>query len=111
LYCYQAAWCSVGLGREIVKYFRQKGFRLGDLKFMQGLRDHFKEQGINLKDLLSSTCLEKYTHPGPAGTMVWEDLTVVQTGWVTLKESKPVDSKPGTIPGDLHPSLREHHLW
>lgn len=78
---------------------------------MQALRDHFKEQGINLKGLLSSTCLEKHTHPEPADTMVWEGLTAVQTGWVTTKESKPVDSKPGTIPGDSYPSLQEHHSW
>lgn len=101
----------MGLGREIIKYFRQKGFHVGDLKFMQVLKDHFKEQGINLKGLLSSTCLEKYTHPGAEGTMVWEDLTVVQTGWVTIKESKPVDSKPGTISGDSHPGLQELHSW
>lgn len=34
-------------------------------------------------------------------TKVWEGLNVVKTGRVMLGETNPVDSKPGTIRGDL----------
>lgn len=32
---------------------------------------------------------------------MWEGLNVVKTGRVMLGETNPVDSKPGTIRGDL----------
>lgn len=31
------------------------------------------------------------------GAMVWEELKDVKTGWVVQRETKPTDSKPGTI--------------
>merc|ERR1712213_94332 len=45
--------------------------------------------------------LVAYMASGPVVPMVWEGLDAVKTGRVMLGETKPQDSKPGTIRGDF----------
>uniref|UniRef100_A0A2K6LN57 Nucleoside diphosphate kinase n=1 Tax=Rhinopithecus bieti TaxID=61621 RepID=A0A2K6LN57_RHIBE len=90
-----------GLVGEIIKRFEQKRFHLVGLKFMQASEDLLKEHYIDLKDRPFFVGLVKYMHSGPVVAMVWEGLNVVKTGRVMLRETNPVDSKPGTIRGDF----------
>uniref|UniRef100_A0A2K6PY55 Nucleoside diphosphate kinase n=1 Tax=Rhinopithecus roxellana TaxID=61622 RepID=A0A2K6PY55_RHIRO len=90
-----------GLVGEIIKRFEQKRFHLVGLKFMQASEDLLKEHYIDLKDRPFFVGLVKYMHSGPVAAMVWEGLNVVKTGRVMLRETNPVDSKPGTIRGDF----------
>lgn len=40
----------------------------------------------------------KYTNSESVVAMVWEVLSVMKTGRVLLGETKPIESKPGTMP-------------
>ncbi|XP_053455575.1 nucleoside diphosphate kinase A-like [Nycticebus coucang] len=90
-----------GLVGEIIKRFEQKGFYLVGLKFMQASEELLREHYIDLKDSPFFAGLVKYMRSGPVVAMVWEGLNVVKTGRVTLGETNPADSKPGTILGDF----------
>uniref|UniRef100_A0A8I6A4T4 Nucleoside diphosphate kinase n=1 Tax=Rattus norvegicus TaxID=10116 RepID=A0A8I6A4T4_RAT len=81
-----------GLVGEIIKRFKQKGFRLVAMKFLQASEDHLKQHYIDLKDR------PFYMSSGP---VVWEGLDVVKTGRVMVGETSPADSKPGTVHGDF----------
>ncbi|XP_043204734.1 nucleoside diphosphate kinase B-like [Amphibalanus amphitrite] len=90
-----------GLVGEIIKRFEQKGFKLVAMKFMQASVDHLK---VHYEDLSSKPFfngLVQYMASGPVVPMVWEGLDAVKTGRVMLGETKPQDSKPGTIRGDF----------
>ncbi|CAO2579629.1 Nucleoside diphosphate kinase B [Lemmus lemmus] len=76
-----------GLVGEIIKRFKQKGFRLVAVKFLPASEEHLKQHYIDLK--------------GPVVAPVWEGLNVVKTGRMMLGETNPADSKPGTIRGDF----------
>ena len=45
--------------------------------------------------------LVEYMASGPVVCMVWEGLDAVKTGRAMLGETKPLESLPGTIRGDL----------
>eukprot|EP00493_Phyllostaurus_siculus_P028020 UN28368 len=90
-----------GLVGEIIKRFEQKGFRLVAIKMTQASEEHLKEHYKDLSHLPFFPGLVKYMASGPVVPMVWEGLDVVKTGRVMLGETKPQDSKPGTIRGDF----------
>ncbi|KAK7125218.1 hypothetical protein R3I94_019304 [Phoxinus phoxinus] len=90
-----------GLMGEIIKRFEQRGFRLVAAKFLQASETLLKEHYIDLKDMPFYAGLVKYMSTGPVLAMVWEGLSVVKIGRVMLGETNPIDSKPGTIRGDL----------
>ncbi|KAI6075695.1 Nucleoside diphosphate kinase [Aix galericulata] len=90
-----------GLVGEIIKRFEQKGFKLVAMKLIHASEDLLREHYIDLKDRPFYDGLVQYMHSGPVVAMVWEGLNVVKTGRVMLGETNPVDSKPGTIRGDL----------
>ncbi|KAG1926034.1 nucleoside diphosphate kinase A 2-like [Pimephales promelas] len=90
-----------GLVGEIIKRFEQRGFRLVAAKFMQPTEALCKEHYIDLKDMPFYAGLVKYMSNGPVLAMVWEGLSVVKIGRLMLGETNPIDSKPGTIRGDL----------
>ncbi|EOB03883.1 Nucleoside diphosphate kinase, partial [Anas platyrhynchos] len=90
-----------GLVGEIIKRFEQKGFKLVAMKLIHASEDVLREHYIDLKDRPFYDGLVQYMHSGPVVAMVWEGLNVVKTGRVMLGETNPVDSKPGTIRGDL----------
>ncbi|XP_037086870.1 nucleoside diphosphate kinase B-like [Pollicipes pollicipes] len=89
-----------GLVGEIIKRFEQKGFKLVAMKFMQSSVDHLKLHYADLSEKPFFNGLVKYMASGPLVPMVWEGLDAVKTGRVMLGETKPQDSKPGTIRGD-----------
>nr|XP_004671433.2 nucleoside diphosphate kinase B-like isoform X1 [Jaculus jaculus] len=90
-----------GLVSEIIKRFKQTGFRLVALKFLRASKDHLKQHYSDLKDHPFFPGLVKYMNSGPVVAMVWEGLNVMKTGRVILGETNPVDSKPGTIRRDF----------
>ncbi|XP_046785420.1 nucleoside diphosphate kinase A isoform X2 [Gallus gallus] len=90
-----------GLVGEIIRRFEQKGFKLVAMKLTHASEDLLREHYIDLKDRPFYAGLVQYMHSGPIVAMVWEGLNVIKTGRVMLGETNPMDSKPGTIRGDL----------
>ncbi|KAM9817388.1 NME/NM23 nucleoside diphosphate kinase 2a [Neosynchiropus ocellatus] len=90
--------CLIG---EIIKRFEQKGFKLVGMKMLQPSEDLLMKHYADLKDLPFFPGLVKYMSSGPVVAMVWEGQGVVKTGRVMLGETKPQESKPGTIRGDF----------
>ncbi|XP_006873573.1 PREDICTED: nucleoside diphosphate kinase A 1-like [Chrysochloris asiatica] len=88
-----------GLIGDVIKSFEHRGFHLVALKFMQASENLPKEH--YLKDCPFYADLVTYMHSGPVVAMIWEGLNVVKAGRVMLRETNPVDSKPGTIRGDF----------
>ena len=68
---------------------------------LQASVDHLKVHYEDLADKPFFNGLVQYMASGPVVPMVWEGLDAVKTGRVMLGETKPQDSKPGTIRGDF----------
>merc|ERR1711954_345993 len=90
-----------GLIGEIIKRFEQKGFKMCGMKFMQASEDHMKTHYEDLKDKPFYPGLVKYMASGPVCAMCWEGTQVVKTARNMMGETKPFDSKPGSIRGDF----------
>ncbi|KAM8876536.1 NME/NM23 nucleoside diphosphate kinase 2a [Synchiropus picturatus] len=90
--------CLIG---EIIKRFEQKGFKLVAMKMLQPSEDLLRQHYADLKELPFFAGLVNYMSSGPVVAMVWEGQEVVKTGRVMLGETKPQESKPGTIRGDF----------
>ncbi|XP_071518111.1 nucleoside diphosphate kinase B [Panulirus ornatus] len=90
-----------GLTGEIIKRFEAKGFKLVGMKFMQASEDHLKKHYADLSDKPFYPGLCKYMSSGPLVAMCWEGTGVVKTARVMMGETRPADSKPGTIRGDF----------
>ena len=90
-----------GLISEIIGRFEKKGFKLIALKQLIPSKElaqkHYgvhKERPFfnNLVDFISS---------GPVIAMVWEGPDVILSARKLIGSTKPIDSEPGTIRGDL----------
>ena len=90
-----------GLISEIIGRFEKKGFKLIALKQLipskELAQNHYgvhKERPFfnNLVDFISS---------GPVIAMVWEGPDVILSARKLIGSTKPIDSEPGTIRGDL----------
>merc|ERR1712228_275792 len=90
-----------GLVGEIIKRFKQKGFKLEAMKMMHASVEHLEEHYADLKGKGFFAGLIKYMNSGPVVPMVWEGKGVVKTGRVMLGATNPADSLPGTIRGDF----------
>ncbi|KAA0183374.1 hypothetical protein HAZT_HAZT001993 [Hyalella azteca] len=106
-----------GLIGDIIKRFEVKGFKLVAMKFMQytqsevstqlyrvlymASEDHLKLHYADLSDKPFFAGLVKYMASAPLLAMVWEGNNVVRTARNMMGETKPFDSKPGTIRGDF----------
>ncbi|XP_036596106.1 nucleoside diphosphate kinase B-like [Trichosurus vulpecula] len=88
-----------GLVRDIIKRFEQKGSHLVGMKFLRSSEEHLKQHYVDLKDRPFFPGLVKYMNLGPV--VAWEGMNVVKTGRVMLAETKPADSKQGTICGNF----------
>jgi len=90
-----------GLVADIIKRFEQRGYKLVGIKMLVPseslLKDHYAEH-VNRPFFPG---LVKFMSSGPVVAMVWEGLEVVKTGRVMLGETKPLDSKPGSVRGDF----------
>lgn len=90
-----------GLIGEIVGRFERRGLRVVGMKFMRMTRDlagrHYAEhQGKPFFEGLID-----YIISGPILAMVWEGANAAQIVRDMMGKTKPVESMPGTIRGDL----------
>lgn len=86
---------------QIVERFEVKGFKLVALKMVTATRAQLEKHYADLKDKPFFPGLIAYMSMGPVVAMVWEGDGVVKTARNMLGATKPRDSEPGTIRGDL----------
>lgn len=90
-----------GLVGKIIDRFEKKGFKLVALKLMTPTEELLKSHYSDLATKPFFGGLIKYMMMGPVVCMVWEGDNVVVTGRKMLGATKPSDSVPGSIRGDL----------
>jgi len=90
-----------GLVGKIIDRFEKKGFKLVALKLMSPTKELLESHYEDLKSKPFFPGLVKYMMMGPVVCMVWEGDNVVVTGRKMLGATKPSDSAPGSIRGDL----------
>ena len=90
-----------GLVGQIVARFEAKGFKLQAMKLFSPPRAHLEAHYADLAGKGFFAGLIDYMCSGPVCCMVWEGEGAVATGRVMLGATKPADSAPGTIRGDL----------
>jgi nucleoside-diphosphate kinase len=90
-----------GLVGEIINRFEKKGFKLVALKMAQPGKEHFEQHYSDLSSKPFFAGLVTYASSGPVVAMVWEGHNAVATGRKMLGATRPDDSAPGTIRGDL----------
>ena len=90
-----------GLVGEILSRFEKKGFKLVALKMAAPGAAHFEQHYADLSTKKFFPGLIAYASSGPVVAMVWEGHNVVATGRKMLGATRPDDSLPGTIRGDL----------
>lgn len=90
-----------GLVGKIIDRFEKKGFKLVALKLMTPTEELLKSHYSDLSTKPFFAGLIKYMMMGPVVCIVWEGDNVVLTGRKMLGATKPSDSVPGSIRGDL----------
>eukprot|EP01013_Petalomonas_cantuscygni_P036963 TRINITY_DN67705_c0_g1_i1.p2 TRINITY_DN67705_c0_g1~~TRINITY_DN67705_c0_g1_i1.p2 ORF type:complete len:165 (+),score=38.43 TRINITY_DN67705_c0_g1_i1:38-496(+) len=90
-----------GLVGEIIARFEKKGFKLVALKMVHVSKEHAEKHYADLSTKPFFKGLVDYIVSSPVVAMVWEGLDAVATGRRMLGATKPQDSQPGTIRGDL----------
>ena len=90
-----------GLVGEIMQRFEKKGFKLVGLKMTSPGAEHFEKHYSDLSSKPFFPSLVSYAASGPVVGMVWEGNNSVATGRKMLGATRPDDSAPGTIRGDL----------
>ena len=90
-----------GLVGNIIGRFEARGFKLVALKMATPSKEHLEKHYADLAGKKFFPGLIKYMSSGPVVCMVWEGLDAVKTGRKMLGETRPLDSAPGTIRGDL----------
>jgi nucleoside-diphosphate kinase len=90
-----------GLVGEICERFEQKGFKLVGMKMVTATKKQLENHYSDLVDKPFFPGLIQYMSMGPVMAMVWEGDNVIKTARVMLGATKPKESEPGTIRGDL----------
>ena len=90
-----------GLVGEIISRFEKKGFKLVSMKMAAPGKEMFEKHYADLSKKGFFPGLIAYAASGPVVAMVWEGHNVVATGRKMLGATRPDDSLPGTIRGDL----------
>ena len=90
-----------GLVGEILCRFEKKGFKLVGIKMAAPGKEHFEKHYSDLSSKPFFAGLVTYAASGPVVAMVWEGHNAVATGRKMLGATRPDDSAPGTIRGDL----------
>lgn len=90
-----------GLVGKIIDRFEKKGFKLVGLKLTTPTKELLEQHYADLSSKPFFPGLIKYMMMGPVVAMVWEGDNVVATGRKMLGATKPADSAPGSIRGDL----------
>ena len=86
---------------EVMERFENKGYKMCALKQMLPTRDHLEQHYADLSSKKFFPSLIDYMASGPVVCMVWEGLNAVKEGRKILGATRPADSLPGTIRGDL----------
>jgi len=86
---------------EICARFEAKGFKLVGMKMIQAPRKLLETHYSDLKAKPFFPGLIEYMQLGPVVAMAWEGDNVVKTARQMLGATKPSESEPGTIRGDL----------
>lgn len=86
---------------QIIQKFEQRGFKLAAMKLCQPGKAMFEKHYADLAKKPFFPGLIEYASSGPVYCMVWEGQNVVATGRKLLGATKPFDSNPGTIRGNL----------
>ena len=86
---------------KIIDRFEKKGFKLVALKMMTPTKELLEQHYADLAQKPFFPGLIKYMMMGPVVCMVLEGDGVVATGRKMLGATKPADSAPGSIRGDL----------
>uniref|UniRef100_A0A131Z2K0 Nucleoside diphosphate kinase n=1 Tax=Rhipicephalus appendiculatus TaxID=34631 RepID=A0A131Z2K0_RHIAP len=90
-----------GLVGEIIQRFERRGYKLVAMKFMQADEKLLQQHYSDLAGRPFFNGLVKFMQTGPVVPMVWEGTNVVLTGRDMIGATNPLESKPGTIRGDL----------
>jgi nucleoside-diphosphate kinase len=90
-----------GLVGDIIARFEKKGFKLVGMKLAAPGKEMFEKHYADLSSKGFFAGLIAYASSGPVVAMVWEGHNVVATGRKMLGATRPDDSSPGTIRGDL----------
>merc|ERR1711990_757804 len=90
-----------GLVGTIIARFEAKGYKLSALKMATPGKAHMEKHYEDLKAKKFFPGLIEYMTSGPVICMVWSGMDAVVTGRKMLGATKPADSDPGTIRGDL----------
>ena len=90
-----------GLVGPILSRFETKGFKLVAMKLAKPSKEHMEKHYADLATKKFFPGLIEYMISGPVCCMVWEGDNAVKTGRKMLGATKPQDSEPGTIRGDL----------
>ena len=90
-----------GLVGEIIGRFERKGFKLVGLKQLVPSRALAEQHYGVHKDRPFFAGLVEFIISGPVVAMVWEGDGVIASGRKLIGATKPLESEPGTIRGDL----------
>jgi len=86
---------------EIIGRFEKKGFKLVALKMIQATKEQAEGHYEEHKGKGFFAGLVQFFTSGPIVAMVWEGEDVIASGRKLMGATKPKDSAPGTIRGDL----------
>ena len=90
-----------GLIGATISKFETRGFKLVAMKVAQPGKAMFEKHYADLSSKGFFKGLIEYAASGPVCCMVWEGDNVVKTSRKILGATKPSDSEPGTLRGDL----------
>merc|ERR1711907_887780 len=90
-----------GLVGNIIARFEAKGYKLVAMKMAMPGKAHMEKHYADLSSKKFFPGLIEYMTSGPVCAMIWEGDNAVATGRVMLGATRPQDSAPGTIRGDL----------
>jgi len=90
-----------GLVAEIVKRFEQRGYQLVAMKFLVPARELVEQHYAEHRERPFFGSLVEFLISGPVVAMVWQGANIVANSRKMIGATKPADSAPGTIRGDL----------
>jgi len=90
-----------GLIGNIISRFEQKGFHMVAMKLASPTKEHMELHYADLSKKGFFAGLISYMMMGPVCCMVWQGQGVIAAGRKMLGETKPADSLPGSIRGDM----------
>merc|ERR1712178_330021 len=90
-----------GIVGNIIARFEAKGYKLVAMKMAMPGKAHMEKHYADQSSKKFFPGLIEYMTSGPVVCMVWQGMDAVVTGRKMLGATKPVDSEPGTIRGDM----------